>query len=158
MSENFSLLNLQNQLLVEKAKQELRASNAVSERFGLSLSEGEIEELVQCRAKALKDTGRVEFGEGILPKLIYAFCDSEYMEQDNYETTLAQLQDAFYYFKGESLELYTDDELIDFMVRVFNGRAQGSIEYLMGTSLETMCRYAKGDYDPTDAEEAGDLF
>ena len=44
MSENFSLLNLQNQLLSEKAKQELRACNAVSERFGLSLSEGEIEE------------------------------------------------------------------------------------------------------------------
>ena len=158
MSENFSLLNLQNQLLSEKAKQELRACNAVSERFGLSLSEGEIEELVKCRAKALKDTGRVEFGGGILPKLIYAFCDSEYVDQDNFAETLAELQDAFYYFKGESLEQYTDDELIDFMVRVFNGRAQGSIEYLMGTSLETMCRYAKGDYDSTDAEEAGDLF
>lgn len=158
MSENFSLLQLQNQLLAEKAKQELCACNAVSERFGLSLSEGEIEELVQCRAKALRDTGRVEFGGGILPKLIYAFCDSEYVEQDNFADTLAELQDVFYYFKGESLEQYTDDELIDFMVRVFNGRAQGSIEYLMGTSLETMCRYAKGDYDATDAEEAGDLF
>lgn len=43
---------------------------------------------------------------------------------------------------SRGLEQYTDDELIDFMVRVFNGRAQGSIEYLMGTSLETMCRYA----------------
>ena len=67
MSENFSLLQLQNQLLAEKAKQELCACNAVSERFGLSLSEGEIEELVQCRAKALRDTGRVEFGGGSCP-------------------------------------------------------------------------------------------
>ena len=82
MSENFSLLNLQNQLLLEKAKQELRACNAVSERFGLSLSEGEIEELVQCRAKALKDTGRVEFGGGILPKLIYALDESWYCRQE----------------------------------------------------------------------------
>ena len=82
MSENFSLLNLQNQLLSEKAKQELRACNAVSERFGLSLSEGEIEELVQCRAKALKDTVRVEFSGGILPKLIYALDESWYCRQE----------------------------------------------------------------------------
>lgn len=73
----------------------------------------------------MKKTGRIEFAGGILPKLIYAFCDSPYIQQENYESTLAELQEAFYYFKSESLEQFTDDELIEFMVKVFNGRAQG---------------------------------
>ena len=44
------------------------------------------------------------------------------------------------------------------MVNVFNGRAQGSIEYLVETSLDALCRYAKGDFDAQDMDEAGDLF
>ena len=152
------LFSNQNLLAVEEAKQEIRICNELSEQFGLSLSEAEIEELVKCRSDALKNSGRVEFGGGILPKLIYAFCDSPYMEQDTYESTLAQLQDAFYYFKSEALDFYTDDELIEFMVSVFNGRAQGSAEYLTETSLESLCRYARKSYDKRNAEEAGDLF
>ena len=46
----------------------------------------------------------------------------------------------------------------EYMVKVFNGRAQGSAEYLSGTSLEALARYARTDFDPFDAEEAGDLF
>lgn len=44
------------------------------------------------------------------------------------------------------------------MVSVFNGRAQGSAEYLIGTSLESLCKYARSGYDETNADEAGDLF
>ena len=42
------LFNKQNLLAVEEAKQEIRICNELSEQFGLSLSEAEIEELVQC--------------------------------------------------------------------------------------------------------------
>ena len=158
MKDMFGIVNMQNQMLIESAKQEVRACNAMSEKFGLSLNEDEIRELVACRADALKKTGRIEFAGGILPKLIYAFCDSPYIQQENYECTLAELQEAFYYFKSESLEQFTDDELIEFMVKVFNGRAQGSGEYLIGTSLEELCRYARSEFDPFAADEAGDLF
>lgn len=158
MSNGVDLIRIQNQLLIENAKQELRACNDMSEKYGLTLGEAEIAELVDCRATALKDTGRIEFAGGILPKLIYAFCDSPYMEQETYGSTLAELQEAFYYFKNESMDRFTDDELIEFMVKVFNGRAQGSAEYLIGTSLDALCRYARNDFDPTNADEAGDLF
>lgn len=158
MHNMLDLFKSQNLLAVEEAKQEIRICNEFSEQFGLTLSEEEIEELVQCRSDALKNSGRVEFGGGILPKLIYAFCDSPYMEQYTYESTLAQLQEAFYYFKSEALDFYTDDELIAFMVSVFNGRAQGSAEYLTETSLESLCRYARKGFDVRNAEEAGDLF
>ena len=93
-----------------------------------------------------------------MPKLIYAFCDSPYIDRDNWESTLAELQEAFYYFKSDSQDKYTDDELIEFMVKVFNGRAQGSAEYLIGTSLDSLCRYARSDYDASNPYEAGDLF
>lgn len=146
------------QTVVEEAKQEIRICNEFTERSGLTLSEKDIEELVQCRADALKNSGRVEFGGGILPKLIYAFYDSPYIEQDNYEQTLAELQEAFYYYKSEALDYYTDDELIELMVLTFNGRAHGSAEYLIGTSLESLCRYARKGYDEACADEAGDLF
>lgn len=62
-----------NQLAIENVKQEIRSCNEFSKKFGLVLSEEEINELVQCRSDALKSSGRVEFGGGILPKLIYAF-------------------------------------------------------------------------------------
>lgn len=158
MKDMFGIVNMQNQMLIESAKQEVRACNAMSEKFGLSLNEDEIRELVECRADALKKTGRIEFAGGILPKLIYAFCDSPYIQQENYECTLAELQEAFYYFKSESLEQFADDELIEFMVKVFKGRAQGCGEYLIGTSLEELCRYARSEFDPFAADEAGDLF
>ncbi len=90
--KGFNLIKVQNQLSMESALQDIRECNEIGERFGLSLNDEEIRELMECRAKALKDTGRVEFGDGILPKLIYAFCDSPYIDEDNYESTLIGLQ------------------------------------------------------------------
>ena len=158
MTDMLDILRNRTELATENAKKEIQACNSFTERFGLTLGEKEIEELVQCRSDALKNSGRVEFGGGILPKLIYAFCDSPYIEQDNYEEILADLQEAFYYYKSDALDAYTDDELIEFMVSVFNGRAQGSTEYLLGTSLDALCRYARDGYDARNADEAGDLF
>lgn len=158
MGKEFGLINIQRQMMVENAKNEVRVCNSISEKFGLTLSEKEITELVECRAEALKETERIEFGGGILPKLVYAFCDSPYINQDNYQSTLAGLQEAFYYFKNESWDRLSDDELIEYMEKVFNGRAGGSVEYLLGTSLTALCRYARNEYNPRDAKKAGDLF
>ena len=155
MADNM-LLPMQQKLIA--AYQEVRECNEYSENFGLVLSESEIAELVSCRAEALRASGRIEFGGGILPKLILAFCDSPYINQYNYADTIAELQEAFYWFKTEAMDRFSDEELIEFMVRVFNGRAQGSAEYLSGTSLEALARYARTNFDPFDAEEAGDLF
>lgn len=121
------------------AVQELRECNAVTEKFGLVLSELQIQRLVNERFEALQANGRIEFGEGILKKLIRAFCSSPYIDQHSYEDTIAEMQDIFYYFKNESDDRLTDDELISFMKQTFDGRAQGSLEYLAHTSLEALC-------------------
>lgn len=146
MGNMLDLINLQNLIAVEEARQEILVCNEYSEQFGLTLTSAEAAELVENRSESLKNAGRVEFGGGILPKLIYAFCDSPYMEAETYAETLAELQETFYYYKSEAMEALSDDELIENMVAVFNGQAQGSAEYLSGTSLDALCRYARSGY------------
>ena len=150
------LMPLMQPLLV--ARQEVRECNAYSSRFGLTLNEPEIAELVACRAEALRASGRVEFGSGILPKLIRAFCDSPFLDQDNYASTLAELQELFYHFKSESRDSLSDDELIEMMVKVFHGRAKGAVDFLSGISVKALSRYAGADSDPLGTKESGDPF
>jgi len=135
---------------------ELEDLNQKTARYGLILTAPQMRALVEGRFQALKATGRVEFGEGILKKLIGAFCDSPYLTAGTYENTLAELQDMFYYFKGEALERLSDDELIEAMRILFNGKAGGSLEYLSGTSLEALCRTLRGGDGEEPEEERGE--
>lgn len=141
------------QMQLENAKNELRCCEELNRHYGLTLTEADITELVELRGQALRSTGRVEFGGGILPKLIRAFCKSPYVDAYNYAATLGELQDAFYYFKNECEDRFSDDDLIDFMERVFNGQAKGSAEVLTSISLEQLCRWARNDFDDKYADE-----
>ena len=141
------------QIQLAAAKEEIRCCEALNQFYGLSLTETDITELVELRGQALKQTGRVEFGGGILPKLIRAFCSSPYVDKQTYAATLADLQDAFYYFKNESNDLFSDDELIEFMETVFNGIAHGSTDVLTTISLEQLCRWARNNFDDRYADE-----
>ena len=115
-------------------------TNQYTERFGLVLSEEEAKLLVQERFESLKEQQRVEFGKGSLDKLIYAFCDSAYIFQDNYVDAITRLQEIFYLYKNESMDELTDDELIDYMKDAFENECQGSLDYLEDTCLELFAR------------------
>ena len=141
------------QMQISAAKEEIRCCEDINRHYGLTLTEADITELVELRGEALRSTGRVEFGGGILPKLIRAFCKSPYVDPYNYATTLGDLQDAFYYFKNESQDLFSDDDLIEFMEKVFNGQARGSTDVLTTISLEQLCRWARNDFDDKFADE-----
>ena len=138
--------------------EELRECNDYSIKYGLYLSEAQIGELVEKRFEALRDTGRIEFGQGILKKLISAFCDSPYLTQETYEETILELLDSFYYFKNESEDRIPDDELIAFMKRHFDTVCQGSMEYLTGTTLEDLCRNTRYGYETDDLDIYGHPF
>lgn len=135
------------------AKEEIRCCEELNRLNGLMLSEADITELVELRGQALRSMGRVEFGGGILPKLIRAFCTSPYVDSENYAATLGELQDAFYYFRNESDDRFSDDELIAFMERVFNGQAHGSAEVLTSISLEELCRWVRNGFDDRCGDE-----
>ncbi len=134
---------LQIQKILSQSESEINQiekCNEFSSKFGLVLTNAQIQTLSEERYNTLKRYGRVELGKGILEKLIFEFCDSPYIWQENYVDTLSELQDIFYYFKNESLDEFTDDELIHYMRKSFDNECQGSIEYLRETRLEDVCR------------------
>ncbi len=141
------------QMQLAAAKEEIRCCEDLNRLYGLTLTEADITELVELRGQALQNTGRVEFGGGILPKLIRAFCKSPYVDPHNYASVLGDLQDAFYYFKNESEDRFSDDDLIEFMEKVFNGKAEGSTELLCSISLEDLCRWARNGSEDRYADE-----
>lgn len=138
MSEKFMFLPVS--MIPQQSIVEVRKCNDFTSRYGLQLTDQEIHLLDEKRKEALERNGRIEFMGGILQKLIIEFADSPYIYKDNYVSTLEELQEDFYYFKNESLEDITDDELIKLMKEHFDHRCQGSLELLRGTVLENICR------------------
>lgn len=124
----------------KKAVSEIISCNERTEKFGLILSEDDVHSLITCRRNVLKDSRRVEFGKSVLPEIIYAFCDSDFMNQENYTELINELQEIFYLYKNESMDELTDDELIGFMRRQFDEVCYGDTEYLKGTCLERFAR------------------
>jgi len=123
--------------------------NEITFQYGLMLSQAEAQELVETRSEALKRYERIGFTGGIINKLIMEFCDSPYLSQFNYAATLNELIETFYYFKNETLDEISDDELISLMKQYFDQNCQGSIELLQNRELETLAhniRFGISDY------------
>ncbi len=114
--------------------------NEESVKHGLVLTQEQAIRLLETKDEELRYNGRLEFGEGILGKLIIAFCDSPYMNKQNYSQNLERLVEIFYYYKGEMWELLSDDELIDYMKSFFNGSCEGSLELLESRELDSLAR------------------
>lgn len=134
--ENSYLEIINNKRQIEVAN--IKKCNEFTNKYGLILSDTQIESLMEKRIDILKNTGRIEFRTGIIDKIIKEFCDSPYINQENYVLTLYDLLDIFYEYKNETMDLVTDDELIKFMKKAFNGVCKGDTEYLSGTVMYKM--------------------
>ena len=120
----------------------LRRAETAAERFGLTLPPEAYERLGAERRRALRETRRLELGEGILPALILAFCDSPYLDQGHWEESLTELQSLFYQFKNETRDALPDAELLAAMARVFQERG-GSLTALAMAEPEELRRAAR---------------
>lgn len=149
---SFELMIMNSSLVEKQAVEAIMKCNDLTSRFGLTLSRADVAELVRTRTNALKSSGRVEFGGGVIDKMIKEFCDSQYISMDNYAETLKELIELFYYYKNETLDLMSDDELIRFMKDSFDGKCQGSLELLSGRELANMARSLRYGY-PLDYSE-----
>ena len=134
------LLQSQNQLA------KVLETNQRAERYGLTLSEEEAGLILEERGRALKEQKRVEFGEGILPKIIDEFCDSAYLDQEHYVETLIRLQDIFYLYKNEMMDEITDDELLHFMKEQYEEICFGDLDYLESTCLSNFAQAIRAGY------------
>ena len=169
---NESLLEVLQSRKEKKELSVLMQCNEKTESFGCVPDGGRRDELVLCRNASLKKYRRVEFGEGILDKLIFTFCDSQYINQENYREVMEELQDIFYSFKNEAMDLLTDDELLTFMKEQFEEICMGDTEYLESTCLPRFASAirsgdrgyvksgGKGEYEKLSEEQRwdGELF
>lgn len=134
------LLQEQNQL------SSLMETNQGTERFGLALTEEDARMILKERRHALQEQKRVEFGEGIVPKIIYEFCDSDFIDQNNYVDMVIRLQEIFYLYKNEMQDEITDDELLHFMKEQFEQVCFGDLDYLEGTCLAIFGQAIRAGY------------
>lgn len=125
---------------------EIMKTNEYTAKYGLTLTGQDAELLAKERINALKEQKRVEFGQGIMQKLIFEFCDSAYISQSSYREILVKLQDIFYLFKNEMMDEITDDELIHFMREQFETVCFGDLDYLAGTVLENFAQAIRAGY------------
>lgn len=120
--------------------------NRDTEKYGLVLSEQDAMLILEERKNSLREQRRVEFGEGIVPRIIYEFCDSDYIDQNNYVDTIIRLQEIFYLYKNEMQDEITDDELLHFMKEQFEEVCFGDLEYLEGTCLSLFAQAIRAGY------------
>lgn len=142
------------QAMAKYAVRDILRCNEETKTYGLVLTQEQALELVETRRLALKDSGRLEFGEGVIGKLIRAFCDSPYLAPRNYAATIHSLVEIFYTYKNETLDRLGDDELIGYLRGWFDVPCQGSIELLAGTVLDWFAREIRSGRRP----DRGDLI
>ncbi len=145
---SFEIINVFSSLVEKQAVAEIEKCNDFTARFGLQISRQNAVELIETRNLTLKDNGRIEFGSGVIHKIIREFCDSPYISMHNYVETLHELTELFYFYKNEALDLISDEDLIKFMKKSFDGKCQGSLELLAGRELANMARNLRYGYAP----------
>lgn len=120
--------------------------NKKTEQYGLVLTQEDATKLLEYRKSSLKDSNRIEFGKGVLPLIIDYFCDSGYVNQENYADTMSEIQEIFYTYKNEAQNELTDEELLSFMRRQYDEVCFGDIEYLRNTCLERYTRATRSGF------------
>lgn len=147
--------------VVEKRKrteiEKIMICNEVSSEYGLVLSQKQILDLVEKKNDVLKNTGRVEFRECVIEKIIKLFCDSPYISQNDCESVLGELVEVFYEYKNLTMDVVSDDELIRFMKMAFDGVCKGDVGYLAGTVMEKMRRQVIGGKRIDDVKVGDDI-
>ncbi|MGN0612759.1 MAG: DUF6323 family protein [Porcipelethomonas sp.] len=126
-------------------------TNEKSMKYGLVLSDSDAGMLVQAGREAIEAYDRIEFGSSVTVKIIEKFMHSSYICQEGYAEIIAGLTDIFYDVKEESMDMLTDEEVINIMYDFFEHESGGDIELLRSRDLEWLCRKirnaANGIYD-----------
>lgn len=149
----FELINFSSDIVEQKAVEEILKCNSFTERFGLDLTHHQAVRLDETRRASLKANGRIEFGGGVIETIIFEFCDSPYVDTNNYMDILNELTEIFYYFKNETMDMVSDHELIHFMKTSFDGVCQGSLEALASRELHNLARSLIFGKDAVEEDE-----
>lgn len=158
---NKFIINISKELVEQNNLNEILRFNEITKDYGLSLTPEDAKSILITKKEALAGNGRIEFGSGIEGKLIEEFKDSPYIGKHNYVETMKSLIEMFYYYKNETLEVISDDELIEIMKEFFNGMCEGSLEILQNRGLcniEWNIKHGISDFKNIYGEEDEDEF
>ncbi len=128
------------ELLNANLKSDLMNTNNRSMEYGLVLSESDAQMLVEAGNDALECQDRIEFGKSVTVKIIEKFMESSFIAQSEYADTIAALIDVFYQAKEESLDMLTDEEIINAMFDFFENESGGDIDILTSRDMQLMCQ------------------
>ena len=140
----------------------LARCNEASARYGLQLTKADMRGLSDRRAGALRATGRVEFGDGVLVDVVEGFCSSPFLHQEDLCDILADIQDVFYEKKQKAEEegSIADDDLIEALRFAFDHGAAGSPEALSDVPVDELRKLVQnslaGGYDSQTTEDTFD--
>lgn len=149
---NYIINFVSHDIIRQHSINEVLKYNDLTRRYGLILSHQQAIELVDTRDFTLSEQGRLELGEGVIGKIIYALMDSPYINQENYTKILHSFIELFYYYKNETIDRLSDEDLINYMVEKFNSTCCGSIELLTYRELEQFARDTRYKYFGVDEE------
>lgn len=112
---------------LEKKTNEIMSLSETAQNYNLTITKEKAIYIVNSLNGALKDSGRIEFGESAAIKITKKLCSSPYVHNSDFEKVIGQFLELFFLTKNDIENALTDDELIGFMVKSFNGKCEGSI-------------------------------
>ena len=121
-------------------------TNKTTEKYGLSLTREEAGIILKEQERILKEQRRIDLNDGAAEKIILEFCDSDFINQENYAETVIRLEEIFYLYKNEMQDELTDDELLHLMREQFDELCFGDLDYLEGTCLEKFAEAVRAGY------------
>ena len=130
-------------LSARRTEAALLRGNAVTERFGLTLTPEQCGRLLARRTEALRETERIEPGEGILPKLAVALCDSPWGGPVNWRPRLGGLPVRLSHFNGRGGAGLGPYCLPAALVRLYNGWAGGCADRIADLDGRAMLRFSR---------------
>lgn len=121
------LLQLHNKTKLAKTANDILS---LSQRYSeITLTPKEAYELAAAEASAYNDSGRVFFGESVLPIMISSFSQSSYLPKEQ-AYFFAELAEIFAYMKNETHDNLSDRAVIAKMYVLWEQKSGGSLEML----------------------------
>lgn len=133
------ILSSQNQLMKVAYANQLLELNGKTKAYGLILTEEDAMHVIEARSQTLNSYERIELGLNVTKRIVELFSSSPYVRDENYVRIITEIQEIFYYFKNETNEKVSDDDLINIIYKYFEMECEGSIQFLKGKMEE----YAK---------------
>ena len=128
--------------------------NSTTVEYGLVLTVKQINSLTKAVQNALKESGRIELGSGIIPILAEEFCASVFINQENYATVLEELIYIFFQVKTAVCDSIADRELLRLLKDFYENKALGSIEVMRERDIDLLVKYIESENSQRDVANA----